>query len=90
MLASLFLTDRPVSLVDEVYAVCATLGLPTTLADLGLDGVSDQDLGRVAEKTCAKEESIHNEPVEISPRLVHAALKAADAEGRGRKGRDRR
>ncbi len=90
VLASLFLTDRPVSLVDEVYDLCATLGLPTTLADLGLDGVSDQDLARVAEKTCAEGESIHNEPVEISPRLVHAALKAADAEGRRRKGRDGR
>ncbi|MEF3697741.1 glycerol dehydrogenase [Desulfolutivibrio sp.] len=84
VLASLFLTDAPMALVDEVYALCASLGLPTTFADLGLAGVSDQELLRVAEKSCAPGESIHNEPVEISPSLIQAALKAADAEGRRR------
>ena len=85
VLASLFLTDKPLALIDEVYALCAKLGLPSTLADLGLEGVTDQELLRVAEKTCAEGECIHNEPVEISPLLVQAALKAADAEGRRRK-----
>ncbi len=85
VLASLFLTDKPLALMDEVYGICAALGLPTTLADLGLAGVSDAELLRVAEKACAPEESIHNEPADISPPLVLAALKAADAEGRKRK-----
>jgi len=85
VLASLFLTDKPLALIDEVYALCAALGLPTTFADLGLEGVTDPELRLVAEKACAPEESIHNEPVEISPALVLAALKAADAEGRRRK-----
>ncbi len=85
VLASLFLTDKPLALMDEVYDLCGALGLPTTLADLGLGGVEDQDLRRVAEKTCAPEECIHNEPFEISPNLVLSALKAADAEGRRRK-----
>jgi len=90
VLASLFLTDKPLALMDEVYTLCGVLGLPTTFADLGLEGVADQDLGRVAEKTCAPGESIHNEPVEISPALVLCALKAADAEGRRRKRADAR
>ena len=85
VLASLFLTDKPLALIDTVYTLCALLGLPTTLADLGLDTVTDAELLRVAEKACAPEESIHNEPVEISPLLIRAALKAADAEGRRRK-----
>lgn len=84
VLASLFLTDKPMALINEVYALCLSLGLPTTLDDLGLAGVSDADLLRVGEKACAPEESIHNEPVEISPELVRDALKAADAEGRWR------
>jgi glycerol dehydrogenase len=84
-LASLFLTDKPLALMDEVYALCASLGLPTVFADLGLEKVTDAELLRVAEKSCAEGESIHNEPVEISPNLVLAALKAADAEGRRRK-----
>lgn len=85
VLASLFLTDKPVPLMEEVYALCAEVGLPLTLADLGLGEAMDDDLLRVAEKACAQGESIHNEPVEISPGLVQAALKAADAEGRRRK-----
>ena len=85
MLASLVLTDRPLPLMDEVYALCGALGLPTTFADLGIGAATEEDLLRVAEKACAPEESIHNEPVEISPALVAAALKAADAEGRRRK-----
>lgn len=85
VLASLFLTDKPLMLVDEVYTVCGELGLPTTLADLGLDGITEHELARVAEKACAPGESIHNEPVEVSPDLIRAAIKAADAEGRRRK-----
>jgi glycerol dehydrogenase len=85
VLTSLFLTDKPLALMDEVYTLCGILGLPTTFADLGLEGVTDLELRRVAEKTCAQGESIHNEPVEISPDLVLSALKAADAEGRRRK-----
>lgn len=88
-LASLFLTDKPQPLVDEVYAFCEAVGLPTTLAGLGIAGATDDDLLRVAEKACAPEESIHNEPVEITPGLVREALKAADAEGRRRKGAGR-
>ena len=51
-----------------------------------LAGVTDAELTLVAEKTCAPEESIHNEPAEVSPETVLAALKAADAEGRRRQG----
>ncbi len=85
VLASLFLTDKPMEIMEEVYTLCQTLGLPMTFADLGLNAVNDQDLLRVAEKSCAQEESIHNEPVDISPKLVLGALIAADAEGRRRR-----
>ncbi|MGE4553298.1 MAG: glycerol dehydrogenase [Desulfovibrionaceae bacterium] len=85
VLASLFLTDRPLALVDEVYGLCLTLGLPVTLDDLGIGEASDADLLAAARKACEPGESIHNEPVEISPELVRDALRAADAEGRRRR-----
>ncbi len=84
-LVSLFLTDKHPSVMDQVYGFCESVGLPTTLADLGLDGVTDQDLGRVAEKACAAGESMHNEPFETSPVVVADMIKAADAWGRNRK-----
>jgi glycerol dehydrogenase len=86
VLAALFLSDQPPAMVDLVYDFCEAVGLPTTLAAIGLAGVSDADLMRVAEAACAPGETIHNEPHEISPQTVFWALKTADAEGRRRAG----
>jgi glycerol dehydrogenase len=84
-LASLFLTDKPYEIITEVYDLCETVGLPITLADVGLGSVSDGELTRAAEASCAKGESIHNEPLPVTPDMVFSALKAADAEGRRRR-----
>jgi len=47
--------------IDEVYSFCESVDLPTTLAALGLDGVSDADLEKAASIACAAKETIHNE-----------------------------
>ena len=85
VLTSLFLTDKPADLIDEVYTFCESLGLPTTLAEIGLVGVSDEDLMVVAKQACADGETIYNEPIPVTPETVFAALKAANAEGQRRK-----
>ena len=84
-LASFFLTDKPKETIDEVFSFCESVGLPTTLADIGLSVVSDEDLQKVAEATCAQGETIYNEPIPVTPEMVVAALKAMDAEGKRRK-----
>ena len=85
VLTSLFLTDKPRATIDEVYGFCEAVGLPTTLADIGLSAVSRDELRRVGERTCIVGEFIHHEPGEISPESVVDALLTADAEGRRRK-----
>lgn len=85
VLASLFLTDKPKETVDEVYSFCEAVGLPTTFADIGLDGVSDDDLMTVAEIACGAKESVHNELAPVTPQEVVASLKIANAEGIRRK-----
>jgi len=84
VLSDLFLTDRPRAVIDEVYGFCESVGLPTTLAELGLAGVSDEELMLVARKACGPDEVIHNEPIPLDPRSVLAAMKLADAAGRER------
>lgn len=84
VLATLFLTDRPAALIDEVFGFCASVGLPTTLAEIGLGSVTDQDLMRVAEAATAPGETSHNEPAAVTAEAVFWALRAADAEGRRR------
>ena len=83
-LASLFLTDARPEVMDETYAFCESVGLPTTLSDLDLEGVTDADLLKVGEKACARGESMHNEPFESSPEIIADVIRAADALGRER------
>jgi len=85
-LASLFLTDKSSEMIDQVYSFCEAVGLPTTLAQIGLGEVSDEDLMKAATAACAPGETIHNEPIPVTPSTVFNALKAADSEGHNRKG----
>lgn len=87
--ALLFLTRRPPETVAQVYAFCEAIGLPTTLADIGLTAPSDADLMKVAELACAPGETIFNAPAEVTPQKVFEAIKAADAHGRRLKGLSR-
>ena len=84
VLAGLFLTDQPAHLVRQVYDFCESVGLPTTLKDIGLAQVSEDELRRVAEGACAAEETIYHEPCPVSADAVIAALKTADRFGRDR------
>jgi len=54
------------------------------LVDIGLDNVADEDLMKVVSASCVENETIHNEPVKITPKAVFEALRASDAEGRKR------
>lgn len=88
LLASLFMTDKPPEVIDEVYSFCETVGLPTTLSCLGLNDVSDEDFLKAASVACAEKQTIHNELSPMTKELVVAGLKMADAEGRSRKTRE--
>ena len=82
VLAGLFLTDRPMQVIREVYQFCHAVGLPTTLADIGVGDATDDGLRQVAEAACAEGETIHHEPCPVSPGAVFAALKTADEFGK--------
>jgi glycerol dehydrogenase len=83
-LALLMLTDRPPAVIKEAFDFCEAVGLPITLAQIGLENITDKQLMAVATAACAPGETIHNCPCEVTPNRVFAALKAADAEGRAR------
>ncbi|MBI3929304.1 MAG: glycerol dehydrogenase [Armatimonadetes bacterium] len=85
VLAGLFLEDRPSQIVNQVYTFCEAMGLPTTLQELGLSALRDEDLHRVSERACAEGETIHHEWAPMSPGAVFAAIKTADQLGRARR-----
>ncbi|MDP2846850.1 MAG: glycerol dehydrogenase [Humidesulfovibrio sp.] len=85
-LALLQLTRRTGEMISVVYDFCQAVGLPICLADIGLANPTDEQLMAVARQACAPGETIHNIKGGVTPEDVFAAIKAADAEGRRRKG----
>jgi len=85
VLASLFLTDKPPRFIDEVYDFCERIGLPTTLSDIGMPDPGQKELMQVANRTTQDGETIHNEPVPVTPERVVDALRVADRTGQERK-----
>jgi glycerol dehydrogenase-like iron-containing ADH family enzyme len=61
------------------------VGLPTTLADIGLGEADRGRLMMAAEKACAPDQPVHHEAGAITPRRVLDAMLAADALGLQRK-----
>ncbi len=83
-LVSLFFTDKSQDIIDQVYSFCESVGLPTTLGEIGLANVSDRDLMKVSKAICGEGKPIHHELVPVSSEAVFAAIKAADYIGRER------
>jgi glycerol dehydrogenase len=84
-LAGLHLTDADAKEMAVVYDFCESVGLPTTLAEIGLAGVTREELLTAAERACVPGECIHHEAGTVSPSRVVAALIAADHMGCARK-----
>jgi glycerol dehydrogenase len=87
VLAGLQLADASADEAATVYSFCEDVGLPTTLADIGLGKADRGQLMEAAEKACAPGQPIHHEAGVITPRNVLDALLAADALGQERRPR---
>jgi glycerol dehydrogenase len=84
-ITELVLENRPMEEVEEVINFCMSVGLPTTLEDMGIKEINEADLMKVAEASCAPGETIYNEPFEIKAEEVFAAIITADALGKAYK-----
>jgi glycerol dehydrogenase len=82
LLVQLVLEGRPRAAVERVLHFSTAVGLPVTLAEVGLAELPPELLRRVAERATAEGETIHNEPFAVRPDMVADALLAADALGR--------
>ena len=78
-IAQLILEAAPEEELMEVMDFCSEVGLPVTLAEMGIT-----DPARVmiaAEKACAPGETIHNMPGDVTPQQLFDAMLAADQMG---------
>jgi len=82
-LAGLFLEARPQPLIDEVYAFCRSVGLPTRLAQIGLEGVTDRELETAIQPVFDNKQSyLHNVRFDLTIEGIIEAIRMADAFGR--------
>ncbi len=81
-LAQLMLENAPMEEIKEVLDFCLSVGLPVSLADIGVETITDDELREVAKKACIPEESIHAMPFPVTIESTAAAIKAADELGR--------
>lgn len=84
IVCQMVLENTPAETVDKVMRFMVAIGLPVTLADLGVATERDKVLA-IAEKT-ANGPLIHQEPFAVTTERVYGAIIAADALGRKYKG----
>ena len=78
----LVLEGRPQSEIEQIFRYCQQVGLPTTLAQVGINAGDDEEIKAIAERAVIPGETSHNEPFEVTAEAVARALKAADQQGR--------
>lgn len=84
--AGLFLENKPLELVEEVYSFCESVGLPTTLDDIGVGDVTNEELSSAINAVLSNQDSyIHHVRFELNAAHIVEALRMADAIGKKRK-----
>jgi glycerol dehydrogenase len=80
-LTQLVLENAPADEIETVAALCHTVGLPITLAQLDITDDIPVKMRIVAEAACVEGETIHNMPGGATADQVYAALLVADQYG---------
>jgi glycerol dehydrogenase len=81
-LVQLVMEGKPRGVIEEVLRFSTDVGLPVTLAQVGLAQIPAAVLAGISARATAQGETIHNEPFEVRPDMVADAILAADAAGR--------
>lgn len=81
LLAQCILEERDEHFLNDLLGFYCEAGLPTTLADLGLNSNVDEALMLAVNKTCSKGSYIYNMPFAVDNESVLQAIKKADKLG---------
>lgn len=81
-LVQLVLENAPEEEIAEVAGFCIEVGLPVTLAEMGIKEVKPEQIMEVAELSNADNDTMGNMPFEVTAEDVYAAIMGADAIGR--------
>lgn len=81
-LVQLVLENAPLEEMEEVINFCISVGLPVTLAEMGVKKIDNEKIMQVAIAATSEGETIYNMPFEINAEKVYAAILTADAIGK--------
>ncbi len=82
LITQLVLEGQPQSEIDMIIEFQRTVGLPITLAEVGIDSNDEDAVRLIAETTVAPGETCHHEPFEVRAEAIRDAMLAADKLGR--------
>ncbi|MEY4630767.1 MAG: hypothetical protein RIQ81_887 [Pseudomonadota bacterium] len=81
VIVQLVLESAPMQEIEEVLKFSRSVGLPTSLRQIGILNPLPADLLLIGERTCQPGETIHNEPFRVDAKMVAEAIKEADGIG---------
>jgi len=81
VLVQLMLEKAELEQVKEVLGFCRSIGLPTTLAEIGCGDLSQEMLSKVAIRATLPGEWMKNEPFPVDSKMVERAIRDANAAG---------
>ncbi len=81
-LVQLVIENAPLEEIEEVIFFCQSVGLPTTLKEMGIDNIKPEDIMKVAMASSVEGETIHNMSLPINEKVVYAGIMTADSLGR--------
>ena len=82
LIVQLILEGQPRTELETVLDFLMQVGLPCTLAGIGIQDPTQAKLKAIARRATAPGETIHNAPFEVTVDAVIDAVLAADAVGR--------
>ena len=82
VITQLVLENAPKEELDEILDFCVSVGLPVTMAEVGVTDPTPEKIMHVAELACDPNDTGVNMPFAINPEMVYNAIYAADAFGK--------
>lgn len=81
LLAQFVMERRTEAFIEEIIGFYREIGLPSTLAGLGMHSITEEKLDLIAERACRPNTYMFNMPIPISKTLVKSAIREADVIG---------
>lgn len=72
--------------LNQVLDFCISVGLPVTMAQIGVTEPTEEKIRQVAEIACAESDTARNMPSEVNPDMIVGAIWASGRDGKGSAG----